>query len=83
MKVLKTGNWKEPWSGNFTCDICKAELLVEEIDVIAYDNQSDYNQFKCPECLKPNKIGKNLLPPRLLEELNSKRRYYSSSGGKD
>lgn len=83
MKVLKSGNWKEPWSGNFTCSVCKAELFVEETDLIAYDNQSDFNQYKCPECFKFNIIIKDILPLRLLEELNRKRKYYSSSGGKD
>jgi hypothetical protein len=54
MKVLKEGNWKNPWSMEMVCDEhdCGATLLVEEEDVkpVDYSKKKDY-YAECLVCL--------------------------------
>lgn len=78
MKILKAGNWNNPWSGNFICKTCDAELLVEETDLQPQGNQSDSNYYVCLEGGKSNYIPKEQLPQRILEELNKNRKYWNS-----
>lgn len=78
MKILKTGKWNHPWSGKYFCSTCDAELLVEEEDLKPQGNKTDSNYYTCLECGKNNYIQKDNLPLRVLEELNSKRRYWST-----
>ena len=42
MRVLKEGNWNDPWSTQIDCPTCKASLFVEEGDLKAYDNSQDF-----------------------------------------
>lgn len=78
MKVLKSGKWKNPWSATLMCQICSAELLVEEKDLQPQGNQADSNYFTCIECGKNNYVDTKTLPLRVKEELNKKRKYWSS-----
>ena len=78
MKVLKIGKWNNPWSGTFVCKICDAQLLVEEADLQPQGNDTNSNFYQCPECGKVNYIPSDQLPQRVLEELNKKRKYWSS-----
>lgn len=78
MKILKTGKWNNPWSGTFICETCDAELLVEENDLKPQGNETDSNYYNCAECGKTNYIPKTQIPLRVLEMLNSKRKYWNS-----
>lgn len=78
MKILKTGNWNNPWSGTYCCGTCDAQVLVEEVDLQPQGNETDSNFYICLECKKCNYIPKEHLPLRVREELNNKRKYWNS-----
>lgn len=77
MRVLKEGNWNDPWSVERDCPTCKARLLVEEADLKAYDNSTEF-YCHCPLCKKIVPIASNLVSPRVREEAGRGRRYWSS-----
>lgn len=79
MKILKEGNWKNPWSHEYVCNEkdCAATLLVDEADLMAperYDNQAARYEFLCPVCGKKNDVPPKDLPLRIKEALDKKRK---------
>ena len=86
MKVLKEGNWKNPWSKEIDCSVkdCSATLLVEEKDLKAptrYEDDSARYIFTCPVCGKDNDLSCKGLPNRVKETLDTKRTVHRSSSG--
>lgn len=76
MKVVKEGNWKNPWKSNLVCKEpeCKAELEVLESDL--KQNGYRYSEnfepyFICPVCGHNNFVGN--LPKRVYVFLDNKR----------
>ena len=77
MRVLKEGNWNDPWSTQADCPTCKALLLVEEDDLKAYDNGQDF-YCRCPCCAKIVPIRAHAVSQRVRETAGRNRRYSSS-----
>ena len=77
MKVVKEGNWNEPWSKEFDCETCRAVLLVGEDDVKPVDNSTGY-YFVCPLCGKLTYIDGKDMTRRVREAVDKKRKYWSS-----
>lgn len=79
MKIIKEGNWKNPWSREIVCSekCCGATLLVEEVDLIApaceSNNIVSRYEFMCPVCAKKNDVPPKELPLRVREILDKKR----------
>lgn len=78
MKIVKEGKWNLPWSAEMTCPTCDAILLVEEKDVKPVDYSSGYF-CTCMICNKRITIGANLLPLRVKEACDLKRKHGSGS----
>jgi hypothetical protein len=78
MKVLKEGNWKNPWSTQATCTekSCGAQLLVEEADVMPVDYGTGYFA-QCPIC--HCRVIVDDLPLRLRRILDPKRKVSTGS----
>ena len=88
MKILKEGNWKNPWTARFVCSHkgCGAELEVDEKDLVAKGYQGESNPWtsiKCGVCGHEFRVPEKEIPPRIQEHLESKRTVYSSSGWRD
>ena len=79
MKVVKEGKWNVPWSGEFECGVCEATLLVEESDVKPVDNECGRYYFICAVCGKQNDVPMKDIAQRVREEVEKKRKYWSSS----
>lgn len=76
MKILKEGNWNNPWKSNLDCKEpqCKAELEVLESDLQqdGYRYSQDFNPyFVCPVCGHNNVVTN--LPKRVYVLLDNKR----------
>ena len=77
MKVIKEGKWNLPWSKEYNCATCEAQLLVEEADVKPKYNDYGYH-FICSICTKSNDIKKSEIPLRLAENVDTKREWATS-----
>ena len=83
MKVIKEGEWKVPWSAEFTCKTCKAVLLVGETDVVATNYKDSGYHCICCICRKTVNVPSSSVPLRVREEKDKKRERYSSDGWYD
>jgi rRNA maturation protein Nop10 len=79
MKVVKSGNWNDKWTGETTCTTCGAVLALEEADVepVHYRINGGYDCL-CPECGKRTKVDGHDFPRRFSEALNARRKYCGS-----
>lgn len=78
MKVIKEGNWKNPWSKEYECRACHAVLLVEEGDVKPVDYSTGFYCL-CALCGERVIIADADLSKRVRDEVGRKRKYSSSS----
>ena len=78
MKVVKEGNWKNPWSGEIACSNsrCGTTLLVEESDIKPTFDEYDRFHFVCAVCGTTVNVFARDLPPRMVEAIGATRGYY-------
>lgn len=75
MKVVKHGNWFEPWTAEVVCLTCGAVLLVEEADVRPTFNKYGVFECVCAECEKIVRLESGNIAPRVREAVKKKRKY--------
>lgn len=83
MKILKQGEWINPWKGVYACSWpgCGSELELEEKDLQphGYKHSSLSKRktaFTCAVCGHENYIPDTALPPRIQEHIESRRSVY-------
>ncbi len=77
MKIIKEGNWKNPWSKEHECGTCKGVLLVEEKDVKPVDYGTGFYCL-CALCGERIEIKSGDLSKRVRDEVDRKRKYSSA-----
>ena len=73
MKIINTGVWKEVWSHKALCrnQLCLAELLIEEEDVVAtgFSNYLHNFEYTCPVCKNVNPLDRELIREEIRHAL--------------
>ncbi len=70
MKIIQQGMWIK----NVKCDICEAELLINENDVKIHPATQTYNDnetwyyYQCPCCSKDQKLVTSDIPDTVIRK---------------